>query len=113
MALQCDHKAHLRQSRASKALLRRARMSEKISDRRGWKRPLLPAAPHGLSETHNSQKIMRGISMNPANLSVLLYVACFLCLHPGSVLALQGVKSGADLTCTGVVNTRVVSALSI
>jgi hypothetical protein len=28
-------------------------------------------------------------------------------------VALQGVKSGANLTCTDVINTRVVSALSI
>lgn len=88
-------------------------MFEKISDRRGWKRPLLPAAPHSHSETQNSQKIMRGMSMNPVNLRVLLYATCFLCLHLGSALALQGDIPGSNLTCTGVINTRVVSALSI
>ena len=51
--------------------------------------------------------------MSPVNLSVLFFATCFSCLHPGSVLALQGVKSGANLTCTGIINTRVVSALSI
>jgi hypothetical protein len=51
--------------------------------------------------------------MNPVNLRVLLYATCFLCLHPGSALAQQGVKSGANLTCTGAINTRVVSALSV
>ena len=43
----------------------------------------------------------------------LVYVTCFLCLHPGSALALQRVKSGANPTCTSVINTRVVSSLSI
>jgi hypothetical protein len=56
---------------------------------------------------------MRGISMNPVNLRVLLYAMYFLCLYPGSAVALQGVQSGSNLTCTGVINTRVVSALSI
>jgi len=51
--------------------------------------------------------------MNPVNLRVLLYATCFLCLHPGSALARQSVKSGANLTCTGVINTRAVSVLSI
>ena len=51
--------------------------------------------------------------MNPVNHRVLLYAMCFLCLHPGSALALQGIKSGANLTCTGVINTRAVSGLSI
>jgi len=51
--------------------------------------------------------------MNPVNLRILFYATCFLCLHPGSPLAQQGVKSGANLTCTGVINTRVVSTLSI
>jgi hypothetical protein len=51
--------------------------------------------------------------MNLVNPRILLYAMCFLCLHPGTALTLQGVKSGANLTCTGVINTRVVSALSI
>jgi hypothetical protein len=56
---------------------------------------------------------MRGISMNPVNPRALLYATCFLCLYPGSVLAQQGVKSGANLACTGIINTKVVSALSV
>jgi hypothetical protein len=51
--------------------------------------------------------------MNPVTPRALLYATCFLCLHPGSTLALQRDKSGANLTCTNVINTRVVSALSI
>jgi hypothetical protein len=51
--------------------------------------------------------------MNPVNLRMLLCAACFLCLHLGGALAQQGDKSGANLTCTGVINTRAVSALSI
>jgi hypothetical protein len=35
------------------------------------------------------------------------------CLYLGSALAQQGIKSGAYPTCSGVINTRVVSALSI
>ena len=50
--------------------------------------------------------------MNPVNPRVLLYATCLLCLYAGSALA-QDVKSGANLTCTGVINTRIVSALSI
>ena len=51
--------------------------------------------------------------MNPVNPRAFLYATCFMCLYPGSALAQQGVKSGANLTCTGVINTTVVSALSI
>ena len=72
-----------------------------------------PAARHNHSETQNSQKIMTGISMNPVNPRALLYATCFLCLHPGSVLAQHDIKSGANLTCTGIINTKVVSALSV
>lgn len=93
--------------------LQKAQTLEKISGRRGWKRPLLPAVPHSHSETQNSQKIIRGISMNPVNSRMLLYAMCFLCLHPGTALTLQGDKSGENLTCTGVINTRAVSTLSI
>jgi hypothetical protein len=56
---------------------------------------------------------MRSISINTVNPRVFLYATSFLCLHPGSAPALQGVKSGANQTCTGVINTRVVSALSV
>jgi hypothetical protein len=69
--------------------------------------------PEQHSETQNPLKIMREISINPVNPRVLLYAACFLCLHTGSAPALQGVKSGANLSCAGVINTRVVRALSI
>ena len=51
--------------------------------------------------------------MNPVNPRAFLYATCFMCLYPGSALAQQGVKSEANLTCTGVINTTVVSALSI
>ena len=51
--------------------------------------------------------------MNPVNPRVLLHAMFFMCLYPGSALAREGVKSDASLTCTGVINTRVVSALSI
>lgn len=51
--------------------------------------------------------------MNPVNLRIVLYATCFLCLQPGSALAQQGTKAGANLTCTGVINTRVVSTLSV
>jgi hypothetical protein len=50
--------------------------------------------------------------MNPVNRRALLYATCFLFLHLGGALALQGGKAGANV-CTGVINTRVVSALSI
>ncbi len=50
--------------------------------------------------------------MNLVNPRVLLY-ATFLCLHLGGALAQQGHKSGANQNCTGVINTSVVSALSI
>jgi len=62
---------------------------------------------------YRESETQRGISINPVNLRVLLHATCLLCLHPGSALALQAVKSGANLTCTGVINTRVVSTLSI
>lgn len=71
------------------------------------------AAPHSHSETQNSQKIMRGISMNPANLRGLLCVTLFLFLYTGSTWARQGVNSGTNPICPGVINTRVVSTLSI
>ena len=51
--------------------------------------------------------------MNPVNRRGLLYAACFMCLCPGNVLAQHGVESGANSTCTDVINTRVVSALSV
>jgi hypothetical protein len=51
--------------------------------------------------------------MNPVNPRALLYVMCFLCLHPGSILAQHGVESGANLTCTDIINTKVVSTLSV
>lgn len=51
--------------------------------------------------------------MNPVNLRMLLCATCFLCLHLVNALAQQGDKSGANLTCTGVINTRTVSVLSI
>lgn len=52
--------------------------------------------------------------MNPASLKMLLCATCFLlCLHLGTALAQQGDKSGANPTCTGVINSRVVPALSI
>jgi hypothetical protein len=91
---------------------RKAQMFEKTSDRHAWKRPLLRAAAHSHSETQNSQKIMRDISMNPVNIRIVLCATCFLCLHPGST-ALMGVTSDANATCTDVINTRVVSGLSI
>lgn len=56
---------------------------------------------------------MRGMSMNPANRRVLLCGTWFLFLYLGSALALQGNNSNANLNCTGVINTRAVSALSI
>jgi hypothetical protein len=51
--------------------------------------------------------------MNPVNPRMLLYAICFFCLHLGSALGQQYVKSSANLNCAGVINTRVVSALSI
>jgi hypothetical protein len=51
--------------------------------------------------------------MNQVSSRALLYATCILCLHPGSVLAQHGVKSTANSTCTDVINTRAVSALSV
>lgn len=51
--------------------------------------------------------------MNPVNPRVLLYVTCFFCLHPGSVLAQHRIESGANSTCTGFINVRVVPYLSV
>lgn len=51
--------------------------------------------------------------MNPVNRRALLYATCFMCLCPGSVLAQHGVEFGANSTCAGVINTRVVTALSV
>jgi len=53
---------------------------------------------------------VRGNRFNPR---ALLYITCFMCLYPGSVLAQHGVESGATLTCNGVLNTKVVSALTV
>jgi hypothetical protein len=51
--------------------------------------------------------------MNPVNRKALLYAMCLLCLYPGNVLAQHGVGYGANPTCTGVIKTKVVSALSV
>lgn len=51
--------------------------------------------------------------MSPINPRALLYLTCFMCLYPGRVLAQHGIESGPNLTCNGVLNTRVVSALSV
>jgi len=88
-------------------------MFEKNSARRGWKRPLLPSALHSHLEVQNSQKMMRGTSMNPVNLRVVLCATCLLYLRPGIAQAPQRVKSDASPTCAGVINTRAVSALSV
>jgi len=51
--------------------------------------------------------------MNPANLRRLLCITCFLCVYPGGTWAQQGVKSSPNLPCKGIINTRVVSVLSV
>jgi hypothetical protein len=88
-------------------------MFERILDRQVWKRPLLPAAQHNHLEIHHLQKIMRDISMNPVNPRVLFYATCFLCLFLASAMAQRVDKLSANPACTGIINTRVVSALSI
>ena len=51
--------------------------------------------------------------MNPVNSRVLFYATCFLCLFLPCAMAQRADKSGANPTCTGVIKTKVVSALSV
>jgi hypothetical protein len=51
--------------------------------------------------------------MYPVSLRELLYATCFICLCTGTVLAQHGAGSSANMNCAGVINTRVVSTLSV
>lgn len=51
--------------------------------------------------------------MNLVNPRALLYAACLICLRPGIILAQHGVGTGSNLSCAGVVKTRIVASLSI
>jgi hypothetical protein len=88
-------------------------MFGRISDQLEWKRRLVLVAQHSRLEIQNSQKIMKGMSMNPVNLRMLLCATCFLALHLGIARAQRAEKAAANPTCAGVINTRPVSTISI